>query len=242
MKPKILSLLIFFLILFLSFSLQAGKQQSLTVQIINSETNVGVSGLEVYLMFAKAPDIKLISDENGMCHFWWSKKDPYQVNVLDPKGLYSGFIENVEGEDFETLSELIYYVPRKLLFDKKYYLERDAYYDSLNASGEIYGSFGNESCEALDTISLASTMQVIYGQVSYPQEAIELEIQGKVYVEFIIEKDGTVTHANIIKGVHELLDKEALRVVYTLPKIKFGTCEGEPVRTKARLPIIFTLH
>ena len=125
MKSTILSLLI----LFLSFSLQASKQHSLIVQIINSETNEGVGGLEVYLMFAKAPDIKIISDEKGMCHFWWPKKEPYQIHVLDPKGVYVGFIEKLEVTDYESKPELLLTVPRKIVFDKKYYLERDAYYE-----------------------------------------------------------------------------------------------------------------
>jgi len=77
--------------------------------------------------------------------------------------------------------------------------------------------------------------------VRYPQEAIENNIQGKVYLCFIIEKSGEVSNLKIERGAHALLDTEARRVIADMPKWKPDKKDGKKVRTRVRLPINFTL-
>lgn len=77
--------------------------------------------------------------------------------------------------------------------------------------------------------------------VKYPPEAIEKNIQGRVMVRFIIEKDGKVSNVEVINGVDELLDKEAVRVVSSMPNWKPGRYEGDPVRVRYTLPIQWRL-
>ena len=77
--------------------------------------------------------------------------------------------------------------------------------------------------------------------VNYPEIAKKNGIQGKVYVSFQISKDGSVTHAKVIRGVDPSLDKEALRVIKNMPKWKPGTQRGEPVNVAYTLPIQFKL-
>jgi len=77
----------------------------------------------------------------------------------------------------------------------------------------------------------------------YPEEAKENNIQGRVVIGFIVEKDGSVSEANILKGVDPLLDAEAIRVVKSLPKFeKPGMKNGEQVRTKYMVPISYALR
>ena len=237
MKISILSILI----IFLSFTLQAGKEQQLSITVLQSKTTEPAAGVTVQLLFPKCASLTAITDENGECNFSWKKGSPTKVNISDPQERFLPLNSWINGKNVKKDTNLLFAVEPRIVFDRAYHRARDAYYDSLNANGGIYGSFGNEACDALDTMSSVSAMQAIYTEVRYPQEAIQLGIQGKVYVEFIIEKDGTVTHVEVIRGVHELLDTEALRVVYSLPKIKTSTCDGEPVRYKARLPLIFTI-
>ena len=78
--------------------------------------------------------------------------------------------------------------------------------------------------------------------VNYPVEALENGISGKVYVTFVVSKDGSVADAEIARGVDPLLDKEALRVVNSLPKWKPGYQNGEPVNVKYTVPINFALQ
>ena len=84
--------------------------------------------------------------------------------------------------------------------------------------------------------------QYLANAVKYPVIAQENGIQGKVYVNFVVEKDGSVTKAKIARGVDPSLDAEALRVVSTLPKWKPGKQRGAPVRVSYTVPISFKLE
>jgi len=78
--------------------------------------------------------------------------------------------------------------------------------------------------------------------IKYPVIAQENGIQGKVYVTFVVGKDGSVTNASIARGVDPSLDKEALRVVNSLPKWKPGKQRGKPVNVSYTVPINFVLQ
>lgn len=88
----------------------------------------------------------------------------------------------------------------------------------------------------------SSVQQWIAKNVKYPREAREKNIEGKVYVQFIIEKDGSTSNAKIIRGIDPLLDNEALRVVNEMPKWKPGKQRGQEVRVNYTLPINFALN
>lgn len=85
-------------------------------------------------------------------------------------------------------------------------------------------------------------LKFISENVKYPAIAHEKGITGKVIVQCIIEKDGTVSNIKIARNVDEELDKEAMRVIGTMPKWIPGTINGEPVRCKYSLPIAFNLQ
>ena len=78
--------------------------------------------------------------------------------------------------------------------------------------------------------------------VKYPVVAQKDGIQGKVYVSFVISKDGSVTDARIARSVDPSLDNEALRVINSLPKWKPGTQRGIPVNVSFTVPINFVLQ
>lgn len=82
----------------------------------------------------------------------------------------------------------------------------------------------------------------IMNNVHYPQTAIELNEQGRVYLSFVVEKDGTITNINIERGVSEDLNKEAKRLLRNMPKWIAGEAAGKKARTRCRLPINFTLN
>ena len=82
----------------------------------------------------------------------------------------------------------------------------------------------------------------VYQYLRYPQEAIRNGIQGRVMVEFIINKDGKVSDAKVVKSVSPELDEEALRVVMASPKWKPGKVKGEKVRVSMSIPVEFRLE
>jgi TonB family protein len=81
----------------------------------------------------------------------------------------------------------------------------------------------------------------IQNSIKYPVIAKENGIQGKVYVNFVVNKDGSVSDARIARGVDPSLDAEALRVVSSLPKWISGKQKGEPVRVSYTVPVNFIL-
>lgn len=88
----------------------------------------------------------------------------------------------------------------------------------------------------------AALRAYIANSIKYPVIAQENGVQGKVYVTFVVGKDGSVSDAKIARGVDPSLDKEALRVVNTLPKWKPGKQRGKPVNVSYTVPINFQLQ
>ncbi|MFW5774596.1 MAG: energy transducer TonB [Tangfeifania sp.] len=77
--------------------------------------------------------------------------------------------------------------------------------------------------------------------VKYPEEAQKNDIEGKVFVIFIISKNGKVKNAKVVRGVDSSLDKEALRVIKSMPDWTPGKQRGKQVDVKFTLPINFSL-
>lgn len=84
-------------------------------------------------------------------------------------------------------------------------------------------------------------MNFIVKNIQYPSTAIEEGISGKVYIRFVVGKDGSITDARVVRGVSSALDNEALRVIRMMPKWTPGTQLGKPVRVMFTLPINFSL-
>jgi TonB family protein len=76
-------------------------------------------------------------------------------------------------------------------------------------------------------------------EMQYPQEALNENIEGKVYVQFTVSKDGYLKDAKVVRGSHPALDQEALRIVYSSPKWEPGTQKGKAVDVIFTFPIIF---
>lgn len=81
----------------------------------------------------------------------------------------------------------------------------------------------------------------VYDYIKYPESAIKAGIQGRVIVEFIVEKTGELSSVKVVKSVDDALDAEAVKVVKASPKWKPGIKGGEPVRVKITVPIEFKL-
>ena len=77
--------------------------------------------------------------------------------------------------------------------------------------------------------------------IKYPKKCRKKEITGKVYVQFVIDKDGSVTDVKTLRSPHKLLTKEAERVVKKMPKWTPGEHKGKPVKVRNTLPIHFDL-
>ena len=77
--------------------------------------------------------------------------------------------------------------------------------------------------------------------LKYPKEAVKDSLQGRVTLQFTIEKDGSVTDVHVLRGCAPVLDEEAIRVVSQSPKWTPGYINGEPVRVVFNFPVVFQL-
>ena len=82
----------------------------------------------------------------------------------------------------------------------------------------------------------------IVKNIKYPAIAKEYNITGKVFVSFVIDKQGSVTNVTIVRGVDKNLDAEAKRVISSLPRFSVGKQRGKPVKVQFTVPINFTLN
>ena len=113
-----------------------------------------------------------------------------------------------------------------------------------------FGPYGDEDTGDTEVFVVVEDMPSFPGgnvqkwiakNVKYPVLAMENGIQGKVFIQFVIERDGSITDVKVLRGVDASLDKEAVRVVKAMPKWKPGKQRGKPVRVSYTLPINFQL-
>ena len=118
-------------------------------------------------------------------------------------------------------------------------LRMDTIHKEVIEDGELFG------CIVETMPSFRGGQQKLFefigNNVVYPKEAIDAGIEGRVFVEFYIEKDGTVTDGKVLKGIGYGCDEEALRVIGLMPKWSPGMQRGKAVRVRYTLPINFKL-
>ena len=89
---------------------------------------------------------------------------------------------------------------------------------------------------------MGECMKWLSKNIKYPTISQENGVQGRVIIQFVVNKDGSIVDAQVARGVDPYLDKEALRVVGQMPKWKPGKQRGKEVRVKYTLPVMFRLQ
>lgn len=238
MNIKLLLVLIIF-----PMSLFAGKY-NLSVKVVNAYDLTVLEGCSVSLADT---DFKAVTNLDGTVIFENVKGSKFQIQIVPPSDFFYP----------EDLNYNMKYHGKELLIElmptEKYDLELYRIEDS------IYGS-DRDSVDLIDVNIVDSLIEVgafidaefmggnsamtrfIVDNVRYPQIAIELNEQGKVYLTFVVEKNGDISHVRVAKGISRVLDSEAKRVVRRMPNWKSGTVNDENVRVKIHLPIVFAIQ
>ena len=89
---------------------------------------------------------------------------------------------------------------------------------------------------------MAGLMQYLSKNIKYPTIAQENGTQGRVTVQFVVNRDGSIVDAKVLRGVDPYLDKEAIRVISSMPKWQPGMQRGKAVRVKYTVPVMFRLQ
>lgn len=149
------------------------------------------------------------------------------------------------------LADIITVVENDEILDEELEIE-DAESDAQNEVVDItkFNDYEEEDTGEAKIFTIVETSPSFKGNVQvwlskhiqYPTLAQENGIQGKVYVHFVVEKDGSITDVKIQRGVDPSLDKEAVRAVKSMPKWNPGKQRGKPVRVYFTLPVNFLLN
>ena len=89
---------------------------------------------------------------------------------------------------------------------------------------------------------MGALMKYLATHIQYPDLAKESGIQGRVFINFVVEPDGSIDHVKVLRGIGGGCDQEAIRVVKSMPKWVPGKQRGKPVRVSFNLPVKFTLE
>ncbi len=125
--------------------------------------------------------------------------------------------------------------------------------ENPDTSVEAYASIHDMPADTTDTYlmveaepefpgGMEALMKYLSENIKYPEQAKKENIQGKVYMRFVVERDGSIVDAEILRGIGGGCDEEALRVVNAMPKWEPGKQKGTPVRVQYNLPIVFKLQ
>lgn len=131
--------------------------------------------------------------------------------------------------------------------------------DSVEVGGKIYKTIKEENTVFIiknngDTTYIiveqmpefpggqSELFKYLSSSVKFPPEAKNNGIMGKVFINFTIDKDGSIQNIRVIKSVHTILDNEALRVINSMPKWTPGSHKGKKVRVNYNIPINFIIH
>ncbi len=120
----------------------------------------------------------------------------------------------------------------------KYELERKNYQEVI---GDIDENKPKPDIYAMYPNGIKGIYDHIAKTTRYPRTALENKIQGRVLVEFIVEKNGIIKDVKILESVSNELDKEAIRVILALDRFYPGFKDGKPVRVSYRQPFNFKL-
>ena len=90
------------------------------------------------------------------------------------------------------------------------------------------------------TGGMRALSEYLSANLHYPERARASRVEGKVFVNFTVRKDGRITDVNVLKGIGFGCDEEAVRVISSMPNWKPGTQSGRPVNVKYNLPLNFS--
>ena len=172
---------------------------------------------------------KIVGERIG---YYESGKVKYKFQYIDAlkEGDQFYYLENGELEktEFYTKGDLVSTKVKNVVT-----IEKDKNYDNVFTVVEKMPEFPG---------GMEGLMEYLSKSIKYPHQARELGVKGKVYIQFIVEKNGSITELDVIRGIGEGCDEIALQAVEDMPTWSPGEQRGIPVRVRFVLPVNFTLR
>lgn len=205
---------------------------------LEEETRITITSDSTY-------DVKYKSGYNKTCVFHRTDSG-YFITEPDYKTVTKGFSKNLipivksgvwmvySNDTGRKLAEN-FYEENELIRNLNWYEDGSPFYSDIFAYVETNPLFKNKD--------VSEFQSKVLQEVKYPHLAVENGISGKVYLQYVILKDGTLEGVRVLRGVHPELDSEALRALRSVKgKWTPGTIRGNPVNTFLIMPVIFRLQ
>lgn len=225
--------------LFLSLLSFAAKTYQLHLKVHSMATGQLLEGIKISTSIKNKIVEIGITDIHGEILIKDLSEKSLEIIVEDPNNYHrknSLFYSNYERVDEEERFGL----RLNAIHEQTYFKELDSQYKDtfLIPTEHNLSNF----VEANPIGGKAAFQMFLATNLEYPQDAIEKNITGKVYLTFIVQADGTLTHVKVERGLCPSLDKEAKRLLRYSGKWAAATLNEEPVPTKMRAPIHFNLN
>lgn len=185
-------------------------------------------GEESYVSFADPMEISLDEkdytlDINSVKNEKTFKLGDHKVVAKNNHDERNSYTVTVDGEPFD-----INYIVNMIFDETDESGDDDEVYGAVDVMPEYFGGVN-------------AMFDFIQKNVNYPESAKKKGIEGRVFVQFVVEKDGSLSSFQVLRGVNDELNDEAIRVLKMMPKWKPGMQEGKPVRVQYVLPFKFQL-
>ena len=235
------------LLSFLVLQLGLFGQKKLTFTFVNGKKEA-VSGLLVKIKGNTHTKYNQegTTNQKGQITFTKPKTKNFNIVTFSKDTVYKNLDLAYNPKDKNIYVPFSYQYEMKLLLDKmEAWKAIDAKYDSKKNSAN--SSNTNDSVyRTTDQVpeyigGFAKMSSFIRNEVVYPNIALELGDEGKVFVQFIVQKDGQITHCKVMKSVSPELDFEAIRVIRAMPKWIPGEINNKPAKSYFTIPINFKI-
>jgi len=233
----------------LAFHSHAAKTYELKVIVHALGTNEPIEGLQVNLSIKDKTIASGLTDANGAVVFAGLRTKNLKIDFTDSSGTYNCHKHlTVNNRKREDVIKKTYLRWNPELEDQMFTEREQTNKESLDKEKDKKKE-ERPPCETEDSDDWAmypngagAMQRFLMDNLLYPEESIEMGDQGKVYLSFIIEKNGEISNIKVERGISKALDREAKMLIFYMPKWHPGKRCGEPVRTRIKVPIIFALN
>lgn len=208
---------------------------SIKVKVLEGWKSTPFENCSVILSMSSGKVIEVaVSDANGEVEFNDVPIADLEIHAVDSLGRF----ENEFPIEVGSMNEAVEIILYPTIFYEMRMIEQE---DSIRLLDTIQDSLIQYTDEQLGIMN-DRVKRFISENVRYPEISRELGEQGRVYVQYILESNGDITHVEIAHGVSRDLDREAKRIVRAIPPFDFLPKNVRFVRCRIRYPITFTLQ
>jgi TonB family protein len=220
--------------LVLSSQLLAAKTYQLTLKVTSLARPSALAGLNVIAIIDEQKMKMGKTDQNGELLMLGLKEKSIEFIIADPTQLHKEY--HLFYNNYKKVDQI------KVCSLRLNRAQEEAHFKAIDA--KYPASTDKDSIDLIDAAPVGD-MEAFYNylieNIEYPGECVEQNIEGRVFISCIVQKDGSITHAEVHKSAHPSLDAEALRVIRYAPKWNPATSAGKPIATKVIIPISFDL-